>query len=821
MREVRHLNFDWKYSPEFRQEFVDSGFDDSKFEVVQIPHANTELPYNNFDEKRYQFESCYRKRLYVESELEGKPAILHFEGVMTYAKVFLNGHQVMEHKGGYTPFKADVSRFLKYGADNQLVVYVDSSERREIPPFGYVVDYLTYGGIYREVWLEFTEQVIVENCHVRTRNVLSPEKLLDLNLYLTNFAQRTSTVNLEFSVLKEDQPVLTFLETVDLTEDSHQQLNIQQIISGVELWDTENPNLYILDVKIKNHDRLIDQSSFRFGFRQVEFNNDGFFLNGNRLKIRGLNRHQSFPYVGYAMPKRAQQKDAEILKQELGLNTVRLSHYPQSNHFLDRCDELGLLVFDEIPGWQHIGEKGEWWDITLQHVEEMIKKDWNRPSIFIWGVRINESEDCDALYQETSRLAKSLDDTRPTGGVRCRKDSNLIEDVYTYNDFVHNGKTHGLDRPKDVIGYDAPYLVTEHNGHMFPTKQFDSQEHRLEHALRHLRVLDAMYGDDGIGGAIGWCMFDYNTHKDFGSGDRICYHGVMDMFRIPKYAAATYASQQNQTPYLKVLSNMRMGDYPGSELSDVHVFTNCDYIKLYKNDQYIETFYPAREQYPHVPNPPIIIDNFIGNLIEENESFSKSDCRLMKSLLIEVSRVGLEGLSLFSKLKMLYLLKKNRMKLSDGVALYGKYVGGWGDSATTFRIEGYRGSELVCTQSCQQSFEQRLDVQVDDVDLLEDETYDTTRFVIRCLDEGDNVLTYASDTLNIETEGPVDVIGPKSIALVGGGIAFWVRTTGVSGEAIVRIRNERFGVVEQRIQVSKQSQASIRHEKSEQAVCLE
>ncbi|WP_419835727.1 hypothetical protein [Endozoicomonas atrinae] len=124
-------------------------------------------------------------------------------------------------------------------------------------------------------------------------------------------------------------------------------------------------------------------------------------------------------------------------------------------------------------------------------------------------------------------------------------------------------------------------------------------------------------------------------------------------------------------------------------------------------------------------------------------------------------------------------------------------------------------------QNMQQSFEQRLDVQVDDVELLEDETYDTTRFVIRCLDEGDNVLTYASDTLNIETEGPVDVIGPKSISLVGGGIAFWVRTIGVSGEAIIRIRNERFGVVEQRIQVSKQSQASMRYEKSEQAVCLE
>ncbi|WP_095211435.1 glycoside hydrolase family 2 protein [Endozoicomonas ascidiicola] len=802
MRVIQHLNFDWKFCPDFKEEFISPAYDDSTFELVQIPHTNKELPYNNFDEKSYQFESCYRKTLHVESYLKGQPAILHFEGVMTYARLFLNGYFVTEHKGGYTPFNVDVSRYLKYGKDNQLVVYVDSRERKEIPPFGYVVDYLTYGGIYREVWMEFTGPVMVENCHVRTRNVLNTEKLLDLDLYLENKTGLNSAITAQCSLMKNDLLVDQFQSVVLLNGELTQQVEIQQKIENVELWDTENPHLYDLVIQLYDNGLLLDKSQYRFGFREVEFRVNGFYLNGQPLKICGLNRHQSFPYVGYAMPKRAQYKDAEILKHELGLNTVRLSHYPQSQHFLDRCDELGLLVFNEIPGWQHIGDKGEWWDITRQHVKEMIRRDWNRPSIFIWGVRINESEDCDELYEMTQRIAKTLDDTRPTGGVRCRKDSHLIEDVYTYNDFVHNGQTRGLDKPESVIGHKAPYLVTEHNGHMFPTKSFDSQEHRLEHALRHLRVLDAMYADDGISGAIGWCMFDYNTHKDFGSGDRICYHGVMDMFRIPKYAAATYAAQQNETPYLQVLSNMRMGDYPGSELSDVHVFTNCEYIKLYKNDQFIETFYPARKQYPHVPNPPIIIDNLIGNLIEENETFSKKDSRLIKEILIEVGRVGIESLPLMSKLKMLYLLKKNRMQLSDGVALYSKYVGGWGDSATTFRIEGYQNNQKVCEQSCLQSFEQRLDVQVDDTALQEEATYDVTRFVVRCVDEGDNVMPYANDVLSISTKGPIEVIGPGHIALVGGGVAFWVKTTGLSGEGLVNISNERFGEVEHRLTVT-------------------
>ena len=139
----------------------------------------------------------------------------------------------------------------------------------------------------------------------------------------------------------------------------------------------------------------------RFGFREIHYKNDGLYLNGKKIKLRGLNRHQSFPYVGYAMPKSAQYKDAEILKYSLGVNTVRLSHYPQSNHFMDRCDELGILVFDEIPGWQHIGDSKEWRELAKENVREMIMKDWNHPSVFIWGVRINESKDCGKLDRKS------------------------------------------------------------------------------------------------------------------------------------------------------------------------------------------------------------------------------------------------------------------------------------------------------------------------------------------------------------------------------------------------------------------------------------
>ena len=175
---------------------------------------------------------------------------------------------------------------------------------------------------------------------------------------------------------------------------------------------------------------MLDKTVTVFGFREAQFRRDGFYLNGRKLKIRGLNRHQCFPYVGYAMPESMQKRDADLLKRELGVNAVRTSHYPQSHYFLDRCDELGLLVFTELPGWQHIGDAA-WKEQAVENVRDMVRQYRNHPSVILWGVRINESQDDDGFYAETNRVARSLDPSRQTGGVSANKKSSLLEDVYT------------------------------------------------------------------------------------------------------------------------------------------------------------------------------------------------------------------------------------------------------------------------------------------------------------------------------------------------------------------------------------------------------
>lgn len=166
---------------------------------------------------------------------------------------------------------------------------------------------------------------------------------------------------------------------------------------------------------------------------------------------------------------------------------------------------------------------------------------------------------------------------------------------------------------------EKPYLISEYNGHMYPTKAFDNEERRSEHAIRHANVLDAVAGQPDIAGSFGWCMFDYNTHKDFGSGDRICYHGVMDMFRNPKLAANIYACEQEQTPVLEITSSMDIGEHPGCNRGNIYILSNADSVKMYKNDRFIKEYLPGMSPYKHLKHGPILIDDLSEILLHRTK----------------------------------------------------------------------------------------------------------------------------------------------------------------------------------------------------------
>ena len=713
-RRVFPLNQKWLYSASNVAGGTSPRFNDSGFARVTIPHTNKLLPWHGFDDKDYQFVSLYRRHFRMPPGLSGRRVFIDFGGVMTAASVTFNGQKLGEYRGGYTPFSFELTPHINWRGDNVLAVEVDSTERNDIPPFGGEIDYLTFGGIYRDVALRVVAAAFIENVFARPVDVLSNNRSVNVRCYLQG-ASAGAGGKLIAELRDGDRVISTASVNVSSGQHDIQLTNLGQI----ELWDVNHPKLYTIRVSLFAGDNLTDEYETRIGFREARFTPDGFFLNGRHLKLRGLNRHQTFPFVGQAMPARVQRRDAWILRRNFKCNTVRTSHYPQSPHFLDACDEVGLLVFEEIPGWQHIGDQG-WKDLSVQYVEAMIRRDWNHPAIVLWGVRINESRDDHDFYTRTNQVAHALDDSRQTGGVRYRYDSEQLEDVFTMNDFQIP-----LRAPNRPL-----YFNTEFIGHMYPTKRNDNIERITEHTMRHARVHNQLASDKKYAGGLGWCAFDYNTHANFCSTDRICYHGVADIFRIPKPAAGFYRSQcdPKEEIVLEPAFDWSRGDRDES-FNVAMVCSNCEQLKIYIGDRLVAEVEPDRKTFPHLAYPP-----FVTNL-------------------------------------------RPRLNVP------------WGD----LKIEGYIGGKLVITkQMSGRGADRQLLVEPDDLELIGD-GIDATRVVLRVTDEYGSVRPLANAAIALTVDGPGEVVGENPFSLFGGVGAVWIKTKEAPGTIRLTAVHPRLG----------------------------
>ena len=754
------LNFNWKFTPEFKEDYLKKSPD--VFEIINIPHSVKEVPYNYFDEKDYQIVSTYEKVFDVEEDIKDKTIILNFDGFMLKAKIYLNGVDLGEHISGYVKVRIDASRCIKQKG-NRLLVILDSREDEKIPPFGYAVDYLTFSGIYREVSIEIHPKTYLENIFVKSDT--------DGNIKVTY-----DKIGDEAEIRHE-----LYFDDVLIKESDYDEFKID----NPHLWDLDHPNLYTLRTTIVSKDGK-ESYLTRFGIRSAVFKKDGFYLNGNKIKLIGLNRHQGYPFVGYAMPKSAQEEDAEILKYKLGVNIVRQSHYPQSEHFLNRCDEIGLLTIDEIPGWQFISKDENWRETLFEFTKKMVIAERNHPSLIAHGVRIDESQDDHELYKKTNQISHFFDETRQTLGVRNFKGSELLEDIYAYNDFSCDSLKIGLLPKKKVYKGDRPYLVTEYMGHMDPVKPTSDEVIKSEVAQRHAKVIDDNFKYQDICGAIGWCAFDYHTHVDFGSGDHICPHGVFDMYRNSKHSAYVYASQSDTTPMLEVISNMKPGDYIEARYYDIHVATNCDYFDLYKNDQFVKRYYPKRDVYKYMPHPLVKIDDLVGETFQEKRFPPKMRPKIAK-MLTHAAIDGFTHISLYEKLYLAYTMIKFKMSYAEVVDMYNTHVGSWGGIAKTYTFKGYKNNQLVVTKKVGPSKKFDLEVVTQKNELKNEDTYDSTRISLSYVDENGSLMQYVNRVISIETEGPIRVLGDSHQALLGGQISLFVLSKNEKGKAKVKI----------------------------------
>jgi beta-galactosidase len=490
-------------------------------------------------------------------------------------------------------------------------------------------------------------------------------------------------------------------------------------LDGVTLWSPDHPKLYELTTTLTVPGGGTHAVSRRIGFRQAEFTVDGFFLNGERLKIFGLDRHQLFPYTGMAMPARVQRRDAEIIRNDFNCNMVRCSHYTQSPHFLDACDELGLMVWEETPGWHYVGD-APWQDVVLQNVHDMVVRDRSRPSVIIWGTRLNETRSHPGLYRRTRDRARELDGTRPSSGAMyTQHQEGWDEDVYAFNDYHLDAAGNArLLPPLPKV----PYLVTESVGvempHPHRYRWTDPPAKLAQQAVYHAQVHDIAQSDPRYAGLLAWAAFDYSS--PFGTrGQAVKWAGVADGFRVAKPGAAIYLSQVDPRvrPVVSPVFFWELGASasPGGPGPDALLASNCDRVEVFIGDAHASSGRPVldAEMYGHLEYPPTLLD-------------------------LTVSR----------------------------------------DDQPDLRIEGYVGGQKVAVvRMSSNPAGDHLAMTVDDP-VIYDDGSDATRVVFGAVDAYGNQRRYGTGDVRLRVTGPAGLVGDNPFALgeYGGLGAVWLRS---------------------------------------------
>jgi beta-galactosidase len=591
-------------------------------------------------------------------------------------------------------------------------------------------------------------QVFISDVFAKPVHVLDASRRLEVLCTLDAAAATDTPIQVQVALMDGERVVSRGQRTVLIKSAGPTEVALTLMGLGpITLWDVENPHLYRVVTTLWIGGKPVHDYQVRTGFREARFDVDGFFLNGRRLQIFGLNRHEVYPYVGYAMPPRVMRRDAEILKREFHCNFVRCSHYPQSPAFLDACDELGLLVWEEVPGWGYLGDDA-WKELLVRDARDMIVRDRNRPSIVIWGTRANESANDVELYRRTKAAAKALDDTRPTSGSmtsRSRKDWH--EDVFAYDEYhAAPDGTVGIADPVP----DVPYLLAEAVGQFNYTrgKAFDSYYRRAgdvaaqqQQALRHAQAHNRAAAYPRHCGVVAWCGFEYASLVN--AYQRVKYPGVADVFRIPKLGAAFYLAQVSpkQHPVIQPDFYWDFGlQTPRGPGKNAAIFSNCDRLEVFLNGRRHATLKPDSAHYPHLKYPPFFAD-------------------------LDVDGAGYPEL----------------------------------------RLDGYVGEQLVLSSSFSSDPAQdQFFVKADDSALVCDGA-DATRLVFQVVDKFGANRALAGGEVRFALSGPGTIVGDNPFALAesGGAGAIWIKTLpDASGLITVHATHSMLGKKSVEIKVS-------------------
>src|SRR5690348_10429371 len=619
------MNTNWLFGGRYTSGSETSSYDDSNFAPVTVPHTVVPLSWKDWNYPAWQQVWIYRRHFsgagLLDPHRPGNRILVDFDGVMVNATVSVNDHVVATHQGGYLPFSAELTGKVT-DADNLLSVVVDS-RCLPVPPVGVArgpasVDFFQPGGIYRDVRLRVLPQVFLADLFARPTDVLGFQPRVDIECTLDSAATTHSEGTLLVQLF--DGPRQIAAQTMAVTSDSPRTTTARLSLTGfgpVGLWSPDIPRLYTVQATLNFPGIGRHTLSRRIGFREASFRPDGFFLNGKRLQLFGLNRHQLYPYAGMAMGARAQRKDAEILKNEFNCNMVRCSHYPQSPAFLDACDELGLLVWEEAPGWHNVSSMAAWQDAVVRDVRGMVIRDRSRPSVIIWGTRLNECKDFRGLWAATRQAARELDSTRPSSGAMAfHEDHTWNEGVFAYNDYGTNDKTGNVALKPPFPG--LPYLVSEAVGVEAVKPQHfswtDPPAWLAHQAAMHGQAQSQARSNPGYAGLLAWAGFDYGSLLGPGPYD-VKWAGVADGFRVPKPGAAIYQTQGDpavRPVIIPVFFWEAAGPVPSSGRGPgqtVMIASNCERLDVFIGGTLVASAQPASGAplYGGLAHPPFLV----------------------------------------------------------------------------------------------------------------------------------------------------------------------------------------------------------------------
>ena len=648
-REVYSMNPAWRFHKGAVEGAETKEFNDKDWTVVSLPDGIEYLPTEASGCINYQGEVWYRKHFTPDAALKGKKLFLHFEAIMGKSKVFVNGKLLTEHFGGYLPVIADVTDVLDWNGDNVIAVWADNSDDPSYPPGKAqdVLDYTYFGGIYRDCWLiahnnvfitdpNYENEVAGGGLFVAFGKVSDALAEVQLKIHVRNATKNPFSGRVEYMLLQPDgTEVARLSDKIQVKAGRATTVSDRMPVKQPMLWTPSTPTLYNLLVRVLDKEgKVIDGYRRRIGIRSIEFKGkDGFYLNGRPYgkPLIGANRHQDFAVVGNAVANSIHWRDAKKLK-DVGMEIIRNAHCPQDPAFMDACDELGLFVIVNTPGWQFWNDAPEFAQRVYSDIRNVVRRDRNHPSVWLWEPILNETW-YPADFAKNTRDIVDAEYPYPYCYSGSDSEARGHENFPVY--FAHPANMQDaskeIDPTKTYFTREWGDNVDDWSSHNSPSRvarNWGEQPMRVQaqhYACPYYPVTsyDVLYkqSPQHVGGCL-WHSFDHQRgyHPD------PFYGGLMDVFRQPKYSYYMFMAQR---PAVKNDRNAGSGPmvYIAHEMTpfsgkDVTVYSNCDEVRLTFNKGGKTYTYKKDKNRPGMPSPVITFPDVYDFMMDK--AFSRT-----------------------------------------------------------------------------------------------------------------------------------------------------------------------------------------------------